>query len=224
MDPDLQFPNPIERHDLPIPRKKWKYALALGLLLVLLCLAFLPQILSSKVGRNLVKAYLENKYRGQVWMTDFHTSWRGPTTVTKFSLTDPEGRQIRFDSLSSPVSVLGLLFGRLNLGETKIDKLYVEYVIDYGDGTDTLDRLPASFDPGNATVITAPGQAAQKLPELPQFSGNFTLTDAQLILTRGQILQRQQFKTVYRSLRFSVPEGHVEIASLDRPFKYELEG
>src|SRR5215203_5842029 len=99
MDPELQFPNPVERHDLPVPRKKWKYVLGGGLTLLLLGGIFLPQILSSKVGKNILKAYLENQYRGQAWMTDFRTSWWGPTTLTKFSLTDPEGRQVRFDKL-----------------------------------------------------------------------------------------------------------------------------
>lgn len=224
MDPDLQFPNPVERHDLPVPRKKWKYVLAGGLTLLLLGTIFLPQILSSKVGRNLLKAYLENQYRGQAWMTDFKTSWWGPTTLTKFSLTDPEGRQIRFDRLESPISLWGLLFGKVDLGEATIDKLYAEFVIDYGDGTDSIDRLPASFNPGATSAIAPAGGATAAMPQLPNVSGKIKLTNAQFILTRGQILQNAGFRTVYRSMRFVVPEGRVEIASLDRPWTCQLDG
>lgn len=221
MERELDFPNPIERTDLPTPRKRWKWVVGGGIIFLGLCIALLPQILSSRIGRNLVKMRLESKYRGQAWITSLKTSWRGPTIIQKFSMTDPEGRQIKFDLLKSPMSCWGLLTGGLDLKDAQIDKLHVEYVVDYGDGSDTLDRMQVGFVPGAAIDPTAPRPPA---PSLPAISGNFTLHDATFILTRGQVLGQKQFRTEYRSARFSKINGTLRIASLDKPFECNLAG
>jgi hypothetical protein len=221
MERELDFPNPIERSDLPVPRKKWKYVVgALGMMLVI-GIVFLPQIISSRIGRNLVKLRLESKYRGQVWVTGLKTSWSGPTTISQFSLTDPEGRQIKFASLESGMSLWGLLMGNFELKDAKITGLQAEYVIDYGDGTDTFDRLPDSYIPG----LIADPTAGKKTPSnLPKLSGNVTLKNATFILTRGQVLGDKQYRIVYRSAKFSNINGTVKIESLDKPFACEIEG
>src|SRR5688500_6983489 len=96
---EIPFPNPIARHDLPKPRR-WSKPAAIGVLAILLvAFALLPQILSSRIGRKLVKAWLESRFRGTVWVADISTCWTGPTSVVGFSFTDPEGRQFRFKQL-----------------------------------------------------------------------------------------------------------------------------
>ncbi|MGE5612053.1 MAG: hypothetical protein ACM359_22590, partial [Bacillota bacterium] len=221
MKKDFAFPNPLQRAELSHPRRKWKYILGVAVALTLLVI-FLPNLLSSKIGRNLIKMRLESKYRGQVWVTDWRTRWFGPTDIDKFSLTDGQGRQIRFQHLSSPIGLWQLLFGKLDLKDATITGLYVEYVVDYGDGTTTLDRLPQGASP--PPLVGYP-QAARRAPvELPAISGHIKLNDGTLVLTRGQIELRDQLRTVYRSLRLSGISGTLDIASLDQPWQCDLTG
>lgn len=222
MKKDFSFPSPLQRTDLSRPRRKWKYITAAAVLLLMGLIAFLPNILSSKIGRNLIKMRLESKYRAQVWVTHWKTRWFGPTEVDKFSLTDGQGRQIRFQHLASPIGLWQLLFGKLDLKDATVDGLYVEYVIDYGDGTDTLDRLPQAASP--PPLVGYPRGAQHAPVELPAFSGHIKLNDATLVLTRGQIELRDQLRTVFRSFKLSGISGNLDIASLDRPWNCDLTG
>src|SRR5947207_9714497 len=99
MDPQIAFPNPIARTDLPTPRRKWRYVVGGVGVVLFLSIVFLPQIMSSKIGRNLIKAYLENKYRGTAWVGEMHTGWFSGTSIDGFSLIDPEGRALKFARL-----------------------------------------------------------------------------------------------------------------------------
>jgi hypothetical protein len=222
MKKDFAFPNPLQRAEASHPRRKWKYILSTVAVTLSLLIVFLPNILSSKIGRNLLKMRLESKYRGQVWVTDWKTRWFGPTYVDKFSLTDGQGRQIRFQQLNSPIGLWQLLFGKLDLKDTTITGLYVEYVVDYGDGTNTLDRLPQGASP--PSLVGYPRTVARPPVDLPAVSGHIKLNDATLVLTRGQIELRDQLRTIYRSLKLSGISGTLDIASLDRPWECDLTG
>ena len=221
---EIPFPNPIARHDLVKPRR-WFKPIAIGFVVVLLlATALMPQILSSRIGRKLVKVYLESKYRGTVWVADISTSWTGPTNIVGFSFTDPEGRQFRFKQLQCEMSAWDLVTGNLDLGKATLDELVAEYVLDYGDGTDTIDRLDADFTPGRTASRDAPvvGQPKPPLLNLPALSGEITLSNATLTVTRGHIQEDRQFRSVFRSARFGRINGTLQIASLDQPFKVQL--
>src|SRR5687768_7972216 len=221
---EIPFPNPIARHDLVKPRR-WFKPIAIGFIVVLLlATALMPQILSSRIGRKLVKVYLESKYRGTVWVADISTSWTGPTNIVGFSFTDPEGRQFRFKQLQCEMSAWDLVTGNLDLGKASCDELVAEYVIDYGDGSDTIDRLDAGYTPGKSVSRDAPviGQPKAPLLNLPELSGDITISNATLTLTRGHIQDNRQFRSVFRSARFANINGTLSIISLDQPFKVEL--
>src|SRR2546423_11790745 len=162
MDPQIAFPNPIARTDLPTPRRKWRYVVGgLGVVLFL-SIVFLPQIMSSKIGRNLIKAYLENKYRATAWVGEMHTGWFSGTSIDGFSLIDPEGRAIKFARLDCGMTLGKLLTSNFDLRNATIKDLSVEFVVDFGDGTDSLDRMPDSWVPN----AVAPTPAASK-PRVP---------------------------------------------------------
>lgn len=216
MDHEIAFPNPVERTDLPVPRKKWKYILAIGLIMLALLFALLPQILSSKIGRNILKAHLESKFRGEAFITDFRTSWFGPTEIRKFAFNDPESRQIRFQYLSAPIGVFDLLRGNYDLHGATIKDLYVDYVVDYGDGTDSLLRLTNK-------KLPAPNAPGKPVP-LPNVHGEISFSNALITLSRGAIEQKSQFRTTFRTMRFSNVEGTFNIKSLDEPFSCLLKG
>jgi hypothetical protein len=220
MNREIAFPNPVDRTDLPKPRPKGKYTLLAFVIVLILGLIFLPQILSSRIGRALLKARLESQYRGTVWITGFKTAWFGPTTVQKFSLIDEQGRLIKFSELSSPISLAKLLVGHFDLGRSTITDLGIEYVIDHGDGSDTLDRL----SPDWAGTIPTDAPRSRSSFNLPRISGQITLKNALFTMTRGQIQQEKQFRTVYRSVSFSSINGQIDIPSLEQKITCNFTG
>ena len=52
MDEDMSFPNPVLRTDLPVKRRRWPRVLAAGAILLVLGIAFLPQVLHTRIGRR----------------------------------------------------------------------------------------------------------------------------------------------------------------------------
>jgi hypothetical protein len=222
MDPQIAFPNPIARTDLPTPRRRWRYVVA-GLLFILILLTlFLPKIVASKIGRSAIKMQLESKYRGTAWIGDIQTSWFGATTINGFSLIDPEGRSIKFARLESQVPFRKLLLGNYGLKDATIKDLTIDYVLDYGDGTDFFDRIKREWMPNQ--VAPTPAANKPRVPmELPDLSGNINLVNATLILTRGQILDKG-FRTVYRSAKFYNINGKLQINSLDEPWNIDIAG
>lgn len=219
----IEFPNPIERPDANGGRRNWKPVILTTVILLGLLVLFLPWLFSSRIGRNVIKMYLESEYRAQVWMGGLKTSWLGPTTIYRFTMTDPEGRQIKFGTLRAEMGFLGLVAGRLHLGEAEIRDLHVDWVLDHGDGTSTFDRLPASWTSLASTVAPGVGTAAEPI-KLPTVSGHIKLVNATVVLTRGQIYRDRHLRTMYRSVRLPKIEGELDIASLDRPWRCELAG
>src|SRR6267154_1770562 len=100
MDEEMNFPNPVVRTDLPTRRRKLPRVLMGVAGLGLLTIIFLPQILSSKVGRKFVVSYLTGKTNSVVTLESFKTSWFGGTTVRFLSIADPMNRRMGFKSLS----------------------------------------------------------------------------------------------------------------------------
>src|SRR5258706_1908660 len=222
MDPEIAFPNPIARTDLPAPRRKWRYVVGGLLFIFVFTIVFLPQIASSKIGRSALKMYLEGKYRGTAWIGDVQTSWFGATTINGFSLIDPEGRSIRFSRLDCQAPFRKLLTGNFDLKNATIKDLSLEYVLDFGDGSDSFDRMQAGWMPHQ----TAPTPAASRprIPmNLPDLSGNINIVNGTLTLTRGQILDKG-FRSVFRSARFYNINGNLQIQSLDEPWTVDLKG
>jgi hypothetical protein len=222
MDPQIAFPNPIARTDLPAPRRKWRYIVGGLLFIFALITLFLPQIFSSKLGRSALKMYLEGKYRGTAWIGDIQTSWFGNTTINGFSLLDPEGRSIKFGRLESQAPFRKLLLGHYDLKNATIKDLSIDFVVDYGDGTDFMDRIQAGWMPNQVAPTPAAGKA-RVLMNLPDLSGNINLVNATLTLTRGQILDKG-YRTVFRSAKFYNINGKLQVNSLDEPWTMDIAG
>lgn len=222
MEEQIAFPNPIARTDLPTPRRKWRYVVGGLLFIIVVTTLFLPQIFCSKLGRGALKMYLEGKYRGNVWIGDIQSGWFSPTTINGFSLMDPEGRSVKFARLESQVPFRKLLLGHYELKNANIKDLSIEYTIDYGDGTDTFDRIQAGWLPNQ--VAPTPAAIKARVPmNLPEISGDINLANATLILTRGQILDKG-YRTVFRSARFYNINGKLQISDLDEPWTIDIAG
>ena len=74
MEHEIPFPNPVTRHDLVVPRRRWPYLVGGVFVAIVVGVLLLPQVVSSRIGRNLIKTYMESRFRGQVWITDLKTS------------------------------------------------------------------------------------------------------------------------------------------------------
>lgn len=211
MDQEMNFPNPVVRTDLPTRRSRWPKVLAAGAVMGVLMIVFLPQILSSKVGRKIVVSYLSSKLNGPVTLGSFKTSWRGGTSVQFLSIPDPMGRQIGFKSLTCQASLWKLLRGKYQLGDTVIEGLHVDWVVDDGRGGDTGDRFQGP--PGAAG---GPGVANTSLPNL---SGKITINSGTIVLHRGTV-QPKLYDTTWEQGRLENLEATLDIPSLDRAWTY----
>jgi hypothetical protein len=214
MDEEMNFPNPVVRTDLPTRRARWPKIVAGVLGLGLLVLLFLPQIVSSKVGRRFAVAYISGKVNAPVTVEGVQTSWFGPTSIRFLSIVDPMGRRIGFKSLTCKASLWGLLRGRYHLGETVIDGLHVDYVVDDGKGSDTWDRFqkPAGAAP-------APAGPAKLAP----FSGRITINSGTIVLHRGTV-QPKLYNTTWESGRLEAVAATLDVPQgWDRPWKYTFD-
>jgi hypothetical protein len=216
MDEEMPFPNPVSRTDLP-QRRRWKRYILAGVALTgFLIVAFLPQVLHNRIGRRLLRARMEMKYDAEISMETFTTSWFGGTSATQVWLKSAEGRVIGLNTFKSEGLSLGkLLRGKFDLGKCTIDGLIVDFAFDNADAghTDTYEKLTGA-PPRSAGSPPAP---------LARLSGQITLTNAQLNLYRCNVDPRS-LNPVYQATRFTNISGDFDIAALDKPWKYSVEG
>lgn len=216
MDEDMSFPNPVERHDLPVKKPRWPKVVAALLVLGVLMIAGLPQILHTRIGRRIIRTRLENRYGAEVFLEDFRTSWFGGTTARQLWIKASDGHVVGLASFSSDkLSLWKLLRNRYELGHCTIDGLVVEYVLDYGDSShsDTFERFMR-------VPARAPGMPPTVLSKL---SGNVTLTNSQLWLIRSET-KPKILQTESQSVKFANLAGSFDIPSLDRPWKFNVTG
>lgn len=216
MDEDMSFPNPVERHDLPVKKPRWPKVVAALLVLGALVVAGLPQILHTRIGRRIIRTRMENRYGGEVFLGGFRTSWFGGTTASELWIKAPDGHVVGFASFASDkLSLWKLLRNRYELGHCTIDGLVVEYVLDYGDSnhSDTYERF-----------LRVPARAPGMPPTvLSKLSGNVTLTNSQLWLIRSET-KPKILQTESQGVKFTNLAGSFDIPSLDRPWKFNVTG
>ena len=215
MDEEMNFPNPVERHDLPVKKPVWpKVAVVIGVFLVI-GVIFLPRILQTRVGRRMVRARLESKFNAEVSLQDFQTSWFGGTTASQFWLKAADGHVVGFRSLRSDrLSLFKLLRGKFDLGNCAIDGLIVEYDFDTGDAghPDTYQMITGAM----------PRMAWSPLPAAPRVTGNIAVTDGQLNLFRNRL--DAEMRASLAQTHFANVTGRFDIAALDQPWHFAANG
>jgi hypothetical protein len=214
MDEEMNFPNPVTRTDLPTPRRKLPRVLMGLAALLILGVVFLPQILSSKVGRKIVVSYLSAKTNSAVTLGSFKTSWFGGTSVQFLSIADPMNRRIGCKSLTCKASLWNLIRGKYRLGDAEVEGLNFDYVINDGRGRDTFDRMSDSTP--EVSTASPPPPADRSLPEL---SGKIVIKDGTIILHRGTV-QPLLYDVTWQQGRLQNVQARLEIKSLDKPWTY----
>jgi hypothetical protein len=214
MDEEMNFPNPVTRTDLPTPRRKLPRVLMGVAALFILGLVFLPQILSSKVGRKIVVSYLAAKTNSAVTLGTFKTSWFGGTSLQFLSITDPMNRRIGCKSLTCKASLWNLLRGKYKLGDTEVEGLNFDYVINDGRGRDTFDRMNDSTP--QVTTASPPPPPDRTLPDI---SGRITVKNSTIVLHRGTV-QPLLYDVSWQQGRLQNVQARLDIQSLDKPWTY----
>ena len=216
LEQEMNYPNPVERSDLPVKRRRWPRILAGGAVLLLLVIVFLPQILSSRVGRKFVVSYISGLTNSPVTVESVSTSWFGGTSIRHLTIKDPMGRRIGFKNFHCEASLWKLLSGRFELGDCTIDDLNIEYVIDDGRGRNTFDFMDETTQ---GTTPPPPPKPSSK--ELPRIRGNIKINGGTLVLWRGTV-QPKLFDVTWEKARFADLKGEFDIKSLDQPWKYSI--
>jgi hypothetical protein len=179
--------------------------------LALLILVFLPQVLSSKVGRKFVVSYISGKTNSPVTVQSFKTSWFGGTTIHYLSIADPMGRRIGCKSVTCQASLWNLLRGKYKLGDCVVDGLNFDYVVDDGRGVDTFEQMKGPPGPNGPVSITT--------HLLPNLSGKITINSGTIVLHRGTV-QPKLYDTTWQQGRLENVEAVFDIQSLDKPWTY----
>jgi len=198
MDEDINFPNPLLRHDLPVKGRRRKIVALVLAVAVFLAMLFLPQIAHTFIGRRVVREYMAWRLGGEVALGDVRTSWFGPTTVSDFVVRDPGGRLISFRHLQTDMSLGQWLRGFYALGNAAVDKLHVDLVMDDGYGHHT----------------TFPAFA-------PKVTGNLTIDNGVLVLGRSR-LESGSLAKASEFQHFSHLRGHISFANSSGPWPGEL--
>ena len=204
MEHELGFPNPVERHDLPKKRKRWPKIVLAIVVPVALIVFFLPQLMRLGPGKRLLCSYLESKYRKQFWIEDIRTSWWGGTEIKMLVMRDTNGDRLKVFRLSCDASLWQLLNGDFALGpNAKADGVFLDYVVDYGNGQDLFDSMKKPPKPGQ--------KAPSPEPEIWPLTGKIEITNSALNLTRGQVMPSKGYRVDYHALKFTDINGTLEI-------------
>ncbi|HSI35521.1 MAG TPA: hypothetical protein VK986_18210 [Tepidisphaeraceae bacterium] len=212
MDHEMNFPNPVARTDLPTKRRRWPKVLGALFVLFALTVVFLPQILSTKIGRRLVVAYLVRQTGSRdIVLENFKTSWFGGTEIKTLWVKDALKRRNGFESLKCEASLLDLLRGNYKLGEATVVGMHIDYVVNDGRGGDSRNLWGFSRGPDG-------GMAGGPLPKI---SGNIKLVNGRLALWRGSVQQRL-YDVKWQAAEFRNINGQMTIGSLDQPWTYTV--
>ncbi|HYE21737.1 MAG TPA: hypothetical protein VEA69_25075 [Tepidisphaeraceae bacterium] len=212
MDHEMNFPNPVVRTDLPTRRRRWPKLLAAMFVLLALAVVFLPQILSTKVGRRLVVAYLVRQTGSRdIVLDSFKTSWFGGTEIKTLWVKDALKRRNGFESLKCDASLWNLIRGNYKLGEATVVGMHIDYVVNDGRGGDSRNLWGLRRGPDGAFAGGL----------LPKISGNIKIVNGRLALWRGSVQQRL-YDVKWQAAEFRNINGQLAIASLDQPWTYEL--
>jgi|GEM_PF-1778117 len=102
--------------------------------------AFLPKILSTNPGRELLLSWVNRGIHGTLSIEELHLSWLGPQRAEKVELKDKEGHEIlQIDSLATDTSLFNLIFDINNFGATTVIHPVLSLERD-DNGTSNLER------------------------------------------------------------------------------------
>ncbi|MGQ9650503.1 MAG: hypothetical protein ACUVXJ_10365 [Phycisphaerae bacterium] len=157
-------------------RRRWWIRLPLGILLLLIILAFLaPYLASTTTGSRLILSLVNDQIRGRVGVEKLSLSWRGPTKITGLTVLDPGGRKVlTVKQAAWTGGVWSALRFRQQLGEIRVNS---PQAVLYLDEHNQISLVQA-FSLRKPAVSTGP-------ISLPPITGNVSLDKGSVHLVRA---------------------------------------
>src|SRR5205814_4212377 len=121
----------------------------------------------------------------------------------------PMRRTMGCKSLVCKASIWSLLRGKYNLGETTIEGLHIDYVVDDGRGADSFDIMKGA----------AGGSGASG--SLPVLSGKITINSGTIVLHRGTV-QPKLYNVTWQQAKLENLDATFDIASLAKPWTFNV--
>lgn len=166
----------------PFRRIAWGIGIAAGILLLLLLTV--PWILSSSGGTDFLLGWINRSLDGTLGMEDLSVGWLSGVQITKLTFEDTTGQtRVRVDSIRTHPNLLGLMGGRLSLGETVVDRPDVQITLPPPQVTET-EKKPA------------PAEKKDKRTEFPLDSVDLEVRDGRAVI--------EQLRPSAESLRVEV--------------------
>jgi hypothetical protein len=152
--------------------------LAVFLLLILVLLA--PTILSTGWARALVLSQVNDRLNGTVQIRSWSLGWFSPIQVDGIVINDASNRQIfQLPQFSTRLTLLNVLRGKYNLGETRIEGLDI-LVSREPDGSINWQHLARSGPSTTSEKTSAPSGTRTQETKLPDVDGEVVLSNCSL--------------------------------------------
>ena len=148
-------------------RKQLFLVLGAGVLVLLGGALLLAPTIAGSFAPGIIASQASSFVKGKVALGSASFSWGGPQKLTNLTWTDEQGKQIAKASVSTSAGLLGLVSGRLNLGEVEIKDTTLA-LVRHQDGQLNVQKLLVTQPAGAPTPGTAPSPQASKPIQLPK--------------------------------------------------------
>lgn len=195
---------PDEPASIPGKRRRYPW-IVLGLVGVLLALvAAAPLLLSSPRVRDAALGWYNQSISGSISVEDAALSWLGGQSLRAVTIRDARGRTVlRLAELTTDLTLVDALRGRLTLGRTVLSGLDVDLAI-AADGSNNL----------TAALGGEPGPASEGGGPVVPVTGNMTLVDGRVAIAAPDI----------EPIILEQLSGDVSMTDLDGPIRLRFNG
>lgn len=140
------------------------------IILIVVLFAFVPTLISTGAGTEVVRSQLAKALGGTVEMGDLSVGWLSGLKVENLKFTDlQKGTSVEIRQLRSKPLLMSLLKGRIALEETVIDKPQVQLTV----------QPPKPTDESNDSKSE---KSKSEIPAIPLDALNLAVQDGQIVL------------------------------------------
>jgi hypothetical protein len=159
----LHDPEARRRRRRRIVRRVLLSTLAALLLAAALGILFLPQI-ASAFAPGIIARRVNETIAGSISVRGVTLSWGGPQRLEGVRLSDPDGKEVVRANVEADPDLWGLIRGRLDLGEVRIEGARAE-IVRTADARTNLQRSIAPRDAPRSGPATGSPGGEPRLPE-----------------------------------------------------------
>jgi hypothetical protein len=216
----------------PVKKKRHLWLKIIGGLvgLLVLLVLLLPTIASTGMVRSIVVEKVNDQLNGKLDIADWSFGWLSGARIDGVKVVDADGKQIlQLKSLDAPISLMGAIFGHINLHKVVLDGLNFHAVRE-ADGTLNFAQLakPSSEEPSSAPPKeVSPPEPAEK-SESPNASASAPPRQTKLPNVSGEIVVTNCTGTIddvqaKTTAHLTSLEADVKIPDINQPIEDTFE-